>query len=206
VFSAIDGASRGPVAEGAVGAGVGMVSYGFKGGIGTSSRRLPREAGGYTVGALVLTNHGSREQLVVSGVPVGRRISDRLPEVHEGSGGGGNSIIMVVATDAPLTSRALQRLARRATLGLARTGSTAHASSGDIAIAFSTAQAYDRGGGAILEIRTIDPRELDPLFDAAAEATEEAIVNSLTMAETTTGFRGNRAHAIPLDRLAELVN
>jgi D-aminopeptidase len=206
VFSAIDGASRGPVAEGAVGAGVGMVSYGFKGGIGTSSRRLPREAGGYTVGALVLTNHGSREQLVVSGVPVGRRISDRLPEVHEGSGGGGNSIIMVVATDAPLTSRALQRLARRATLGLARTGSTAHASSGDIAIAFSTAQAYDRGGGAILEIRTIDPRELDPLFDAAAEATEEAIVNSLTMAETTTGFRGNRVHAIPLDRLAELVN
>jgi D-aminopeptidase len=206
VFRAIDGASGGPVAEGAVGAGVGMVSYGFKGGIGTSSRRLSRDDGGYTVGALVLTNHGSREQLVVKGASVGRAIEDLLPEIHEGSGGGGNSIIMVVATDAPLTSRGLQRLARRATLGLARTGSTAHASSGDIAIAFSTARAFERTGGGILEIRTIDPRELDPLFDAAAEATEEAIVNSLTMAETTTGFRGNRVYGIPLDRLVEIVN
>jgi len=206
VFRAIDGASGGPVAEGAVGAGVGMVSYGFKGGIGTSSRRLSREDGAYTVGALVLTNHGSREQLVVDGAPVGREIRDLLPEIHEGSGGGGNSVIMVIATDAPLTSRGLQRLARRATLGLARTGATAHASSGDIAIAFSTARAFDRTGGAILEIRTIDPRELDALFDAAAEATEEAIVNSLTMAETTTGFRGNRVYGIPLDRLIEIVN
>jgi D-aminopeptidase len=206
VFRAIDGATGGPVAEGAVGAGVGMVSYGFKGGIGTSSRRLSREDGGYTVGALVLTNHGSREQLLVNGAPVGREIRDLLPEVHEGSGGGGNSIIMVVATDAPLTSRGLQRLARRATLGLARTGSTAHSSSGDIAIAFSTARAFDRAGGEMLEIRTIDPRELDPFFDAAAEATEEAIVNSLTMAETTTGYRGNRVHGIPLDRLAAIAN
>jgi D-aminopeptidase len=206
VFHAIDSAAGGPVAEGAVGAGVGMVSYGFKGGIGTSSRRLPREAGGYTVGALVLTNHGSREQLVVRGEPVGRKIQDLLPEIHEGSGGGGNSIIMVIATDAPLTARGLQRLARRATLGLARTGSTAHASSGDIAIAFSTASAFDRTGGAILEIRTIDPRALDPLFDASAEATEEAIVNSLTMAETTTGFRGSRVYGIPLERLVEIVN
>jgi D-aminopeptidase len=203
VFHAIEHASAGPVPEGAIGAGVGMVSYGFKGGIGTSSRRLPREDGSYTVGALVLTNHGSREQLVVDGVPVGRMIRDLLPEVHEGSGGGGNSIIMVIATDAPLTSRGLQRLARRATLGLARTGSTAHASSGDIAIAFSTAHAFDRSGGAMLEIRTFDPRELDPLFDAAAEATEEAIVNSLTTAETTSGFRGNRVHGIPLERLVE---
>jgi D-aminopeptidase len=206
VFRAIESASGGPVAEGAVGAGVGMVSYGFKGGIGTSSRKLASEQGGYTVGALVLTNHGSREQLVVNGRPVGRGIRDLLPEIHEGSGGGGNSIIMVVATDAPLTARALQRLARRATLGLARTGSTAHASSGDIAIAFSTARSFDRLGGELLEIRTIDPRELDPLFDAAAEATEEAIVNSLTMAATTTGFRGNRVHGVPLDRLVELVN
>jgi D-aminopeptidase len=205
VFRAIESASGGRVAEGAVGAGVGMVSYGFKGGIGTSSRKLAAEHGGYTVGALVLTNHGSREQLVVNGRPVGRAIEDLLPEIHEGSGGGGNSIIMVVATDAPLTARALQRLARRATLGLARTGSTAHASSGDIAIAFSIARAFDRRGGELLEIRTIDPRELDPLFDAAAEATEEAIVNSLTMAATTTGFRGNRVHGIPLDRLAEIV-
>ena len=205
VFRAIDGASGGLVAEGAIGAGVGMVSYGFKGGIGTSSRKLSREDGGYTVGALVLTNHGSREQLVVKGVPVGREIADLLPEVHEGSGGGGNSIIMVIATDAPLTSRGLQRLARRATLGLARTGATAHASSGDIAIAFSTARAFERTGSAILEIRTLDPRELDPLFDGAAEATEEAIVNSLTMAETTSGFRGNRVHGIPLDRLVEIV-
>ncbi len=116
---------------------------------------------------------------------------------------------MVVATDAPLTARALQRLARRAALGLARTGSTAHASSGDIAIAFSTAVAFDCRGdqrGKTLELQTLDPRELDPLFDAAAEATEEAIVNSLTMAETTSGFRGNRVHGIPLDRLVEIVN
>ncbi len=206
VFRAIDGASGGSVAEGAVGAGVGMVSYGFKGGIGTSSRRLSAENGGYTVGALVLTNHGSREQLVVDGRPVGREIRDLLPEIHEGREGGGNSIIMVVATDAPLTARALQRLARRAALGLARTGSTAHASSGDIAIAFSTAVAFERRGEKMFELQTLDPRELDPLFDAAAEATEEAIVNSLTMAETTSGFRGNRVHGIPLDRLVEIVN
>src|SRR3990172_12027315 len=142
---------------------------------------------------------------MVKGGGVGGEIEDLLPEINEGSGGGGNSVIMVVATDAPLTSRGLQRLARRATLGLAGTGGRAHASSGDIAIAFSTARAFDRTGGAILEIQTIDPRELDPFFDAAAEATEEAIVNFLTMAETTSGFRGNRVYGIPLDRLVRIV-
>jgi D-aminopeptidase len=111
----------------------------------------------------------------------------------------------IVATDAPLSSRGLERLARRATLGLARTGSTAHSSSGDIAVAFSTAQAFDRDGTAVEEVLRLPARELDALFDAAAEATEEAIVNSLTMAETTLGFRGSRVSGIPLDRLVELV-
>jgi D-aminopeptidase len=203
VFHAIDSASSGPVAEGAVGAGVGMVSYGFKGGIGTSSRRLPRESGSYTVGALVLTNHGAREQLVVAGVPVGRELVDSLPQAARDPEG--SSIIMIVATDAPLSSRGLERLARRATLGLARTGSTAHSSSGDIAIAFSTAQSFDRNGTSVEEVLRLPARELDALFDAAAEATEEAIVNSLTMAETTEGFGGSRVSGIPLDRLKALV-
>ena len=204
VFAAIDGASAGRVAEGAVGAGVGMTSYGFKGGIGTASRRVSRDVGAYTVGALVLTNHGAREQLVVNGVPVGREIRDLLPEIHESDEGGGNSIIMVLATDAPLSSTQLERLAKRATLGLARTGATAHSSSGDIAIAFSTAAKVPRGAAGELTMTMREPRDLDPLFDAAAEATEEAVVNSLTMAATTTGFRGNRVYGIPLDRLREL--
>jgi D-aminopeptidase len=198
VFHAIDSASGGAVSEGAVGAGVGMVSYGFKGGIGTSSRVIS----GYTVGALVLTNHGAREQLVISGVPVGREIRDSLPEA--GRDREGSSIIMIVATDAPLSSQGLERLARRATLGLARTGSTAHSSSGDIAVAFSTAQAFDRNASGVEDVRRLGARELDPLFDAAAEATEEAIVNSLTMAETTSGYGGSQVRAIPLDRLVEL--
>lgn len=205
VFHAIDSAAGGPVAEGAVGAGVGMMSYGFKGGIGTSSRRLSSEDGGYTVGALVLTNHGSREQLLVDGVRVGEKIPDLRAEVHQGVSGGGSSIIMVLATDAPLSSRGLNRLAKRAALGLARTGATAHSSSGDIAVAFSTAQSFDFGETSPVVLRMLSPRELDPLFDAAAEATEEAILNSLTMAKTTTGRNRNRVYAIPLDRLAELV-
>jgi len=206
VFEAIEGAKGGLVAEGSVGAGTGMVSYELKGGIGTASRRVPPEAGGHTVGVLVLTNQGSRRQLLVDGVPVGREISDLLPEVHARSlDKDENSIIMVVATDAPLSSRALERLARRATMGLARTGATAHASSGDIAIAFSTAQTVTRTGQGEIELRTLRPGRLDPLFDAAAEATEEAIINSLTMATTTTGVNGNRVHALPLDRLKEIL-
>ena len=202
VVTAIEGAAPGAVPEGGVGAGTGMVSYGFKGGIGTASRVLPSADGGYTVGALVLANHGSREQLLVDGVPVGREIGDLLPEVQrETPDDGENSIIMVIATDAPLSSRALQRLARRATMGLARTGATAHASSGDIAIAFSTARKVSRNATEAIELATPQPRRVDALLDAAAEATEEAILNSLTTAETMTGWNGNRVHALPLDRL-----
>jgi len=199
VFAALDRAKSGPVEEGNVGAGTGMVCYGFKGGIGTASRRV----GDYTVGALVLANHGSREQLVIDGVPVGREITDLLPEVHQAPGR--SSIIMIVATDAPMSSRQLHRLARRATLGLARTGSTAHNSSGDIAIAFSTAQTLPfPGSDDILNIRMLPLSRLDPLFDAAAEATEEAIVNVLTAARTMTGFNGNTVHALPFERLRSI--
>jgi D-aminopeptidase len=201
VYAALEGAKSGPVDEGAVGAGTGMVCYGFKGGVGTASRRV----GDFTVGALVLTNHGSREQLVIDGVPVGREITNLLPQVYEPPGR--SSILMILATDAPMSSRQLHRLARRATLGLARTGSTAHNSSGAIAIAFSTAQTVPfPGGDQIVAVKMLPLARLDPLFDAAAEATEEAIVNSLTMARTMTGLNGNTVHALPLDRLLDILS
>ena len=207
VDAAIDGATGAAVESGAVGAGTGMVCYGFKGGIGTASRVLPPEKGGYTVGALVLTNHGSRRQLTIDGVPVGREIRDLSPEIHaQEADRGGSSVIMILATDAPLSARQLERLARRATLGLARTGATAHSSSGDIAIAFSTAQSVPVGGAErVISVRMLRPRGLDALLDAAAEATEAAVIDSLLSARTMTGVDGNTVFALPHDRLQEIM-
>ena len=193
VKAALSRAQGGGVEEGAVGAGTGMTCYEFKGGIGTSSRRTQR---GHTVGVLVLANHGAREHLRVGGVPVGLRIPDHRPQR-----GGEGSIIMAVATDAPLASSQLRRLAVRATLGLARTGSTARDGSGDIAIAFSTAQQLREGADVTLRMTA----EINPLFQATVEATEEAILNALTAAVTMTGRDGNTVHALPLDRLRDLV-
>jgi D-aminopeptidase len=198
---AIEEARGGPVAEGAVGAGTGMISYQFKGGIGTASRVLPAEAGGYTVGVLVNANMGRRRDLLVAGVPVGREITDLMPE-HATDG----SIIIVVATDAPLDHLKLQRLAARAGVGLARTGSFVNHGSGDIVIAFSTGNRVPHYPDARTYTMTVvADAHLDPLFAATVEATEEAILNALTMATTTVGRDGNTAHALPLDRLRAIM-
>jgi L-aminopeptidase/D-esterase-like protein len=213
VFAAIDDAKGGSVAEGNVGGGTGMICYGFKGGIGTSSRRLPPNAGGYTVGVLVQANFGRRPELTIAGVPVGREITDLMPETHRGSGPAADinvehegSVIVVMATDAPLSSRQLERLVSRAALGLARTGSTSGNTSGDIFIAFSTGNTVPQSSTSrTLSATFISPEStetLNPLFQAAVEATEESVINALTKAETMTGINGNRVHALPYDRLS----
>lgn len=213
VFAAIDGARGGQVEEGNVGGGTGMVCYGFKGGIGTSSRRVPSSIGGYTVGVLVQANFGRRPELTIAGVPIGREISDLLPETHRGDGPAADvnvdhegSVIVVMATDAPLSSRQLERLVSRAALGLARTGSTSGNTSGDIFVAFSTANTVPQSStSGTVSATFISPEStatLNPLFQAAVEATEESVVNALMKAETMTGINGNRVYAIPYDRLS----
>ena len=213
VFAAIDDAKEGAVVEGNVGGGTGMICYGFKGGIGSSSRRVPEGAGGYTVGVLVQANFGRRPELTIAGVPLGREIADLTPETNRRAGPDGDvnvdhegSVIVVVATDAPLSSRQLDRLASRAALGLARTGSTSGNTSGDIFIAFSTANTIPQSTNSrTLSATFVSPEStatLNPLFQAVVEATEESVINALTKAETMTGINGNRVHAIPYDRLA----
>jgi D-aminopeptidase len=208
VAAALESASDGPVAEGSVGAGTGTVAFGWKGGIGTSSRHLPESLGGWTVGVLVQTNFGGI--LSIAGAPVGRELGrypfrDALESGTQDTDGGDGSIMIVAATDAPLSSRSLERLGRRALAGLARTGSIMSNGSGDYVIAFSTAEAVRRREGE--DPRTIEdlPNEaVSPLFQAVAEATEEAIYNSLFRATTVTGHRG-RVEAIPLDRALEVL-
>jgi D-aminopeptidase len=193
VLSAIRGATEGPVVEGAVGAGRGTVAFGYKGGIGTSSRKLPAQSGGWTVGVLVQSNFGGDLRIV--GVPVG----DELRKGEGGRGTGDGSIIMVVATDAPLDHLRLTRLANRALTGLARTGSSMSNGSGDYVIAFSTQKLTGRPSDrptVSLEVVTNDG--MSPLFQAAADATEEAIYNSLLRAETVRGYRGT-VPALPVD-------
>jgi D-aminopeptidase len=198
---AIETAKEGPVEEGAVGAGTGMISYQFKGGIGTSSRVLPKEDGGFTVGVLVNANMGRRRDLLVAGVPVGSAIADLMP--NESTDG---SIIVVIATDAPLDHLKCQRLAAKAALGLARTGTIANHGSGDIFLAFSTGNRVPHYPKPLTYTLTVvADAHLDPLFRAAEEATEEAILNALTMARTTEGRDGNTAYALPLDRLVEIL-
>ena len=199
---AIESAREGPVAEGAVGAGTGMISYEFKGGIGTASRVLPAEDGGWTVGVLVNANMGRRRELLVAGVPVGREIADLMPV----EGGGDGSIIIVVATDAPLDHLKLRRLASKAALGLARTGTISNHGSGDIFLAFSTGNRVPHYAKPLTYSMTVAPdSHLNPLFEAAGEATEEAILNALAMATTTVGRDGNTAFALPLDRLVTIM-
>ena len=208
VRQALDSASSGAVQEGTVGAGTGMVSYGFKGGIGTSSRRLPETEGGYTIGALVNANHGRRHELVVGGIPVGR-LYEAVPPVAQALSPGQSegSIIVVIATDAPLDSRQLSRLAKRAALGLARTGSTARHGSGDFMLAFSTANMIPHYPKEPTFQQThIPDTHLNPLITATVEATEEAILNALTMATTMVGRDGYRAEAISLTRLRAILD
>ncbi len=199
VFEALDNASDGAVIEGAVGGGTGMTCYQWKSGIGTSSRLVDICGCTYTIGVLVQSNHGSRRQMRVDGVPIGMLMPDLLPSWSEPQEG---SIVIVLATDAPLTSRQIGRVTKRASLGLARTGATARNGSGDLLIGFSTGNLlrYDE---AIHRIDTLNNSVMNPLFDAACEATEEAIINSITCAHTMRGRDGNIAYAIPLDRLTD---
>jgi D-aminopeptidase len=202
VVAAIEQARPGPVAEGAVGGGTGMVAYQFKGGIGTSSRRLSAERGGWTVGVLVQANHGERPVLRIDGVPVGREIPDLLP----GDAGPAKSIIIVVATDAPLLPNQLFRLAKRASMGLARTGAVSSHSSGDIFLAFSTSNRLSaEDGRPLVPVRVVSDGFITALYQPTVEATEEAIVNAMTMAVTMKGKNDHVVHALPLDRLVEVM-
>ena len=218
-IDAIDAAAEGPVAEGGVGGGTGMSCCEFKGGIGTSSRLLAAEIGGYTVGALVMSNFGRREHLVIDGVPVGRELRDWAPPPSVGSPDLlGTSIIIVLATDAPLDPRQLDRVAVRAGAGLARTGGLYSTSSGDFVIAFSTSNRVPHHPASrvlpqSLVIETQLAGEgwpgrvvINELFQAAAEATEEAILNSLFSAETMIGRDGHVRHALPIDVVVGLMH
>ena len=194
--AALDAARDGPVAEGCVGGGTGMRAYSFKAGIGTASRKIPCGDQLYTVGVLVQANFGRRPQLRVDGVPVGREITDLRPA----RGGKSKSLIAAVATDAPLIPFQLQRVCKRVALGMARTGAISTHGSGDLVLAFSTASPEPSDALAMLSDRWISY-----LFQGVVEATEEAILNSLTTAHTMTGRGGNTIHALPLDRLLEIM-
>jgi D-aminopeptidase len=206
VRAALAAAYNGPVAEGVVGAGAGTSCYGWKGGIGSASRVLSPAEGGFTVGVLVQTNFGAPEELVIAGVPAGRTLQPpAAPAIAEPTG---SSIMMVLATNAPLDSRQLGRLARRAAFGLARTGSTCHTSSGDFVIAFCTAyRVADRPAEIVVSRPCLAAEQsvLNALFLAAVEGVEEAIYNSLFMAHTVTGRDGNTRYALPVDEVIALV-
>jgi len=226
VFAALDSAKAGPVPEGNTGGGTGMVCYGFKGGTGTASRVIAKADGGYTVGVLVQCNCGRRPQLTIAGVPVGKEIpgnepyamtappgsrarpvgsrSNDEPPGSETRGDVG-SIIIVVATDAPLLPHQLKRLARRASLGLARTGSISGNGSGDIFIAFSTENRHIDDAPGPNTVKTVSNDRISPLFTATVEATEEAIVNAMVGAETMTGVNGHTVGALPHERLKEVL-
>jgi D-aminopeptidase len=210
VFAALDGASGGAVAEGNVGGGTGMICYGFKCGTGTASRKLDSNDGGYIVGVLVQANHGRRSELRIAGVPVGAEIpltpargDDPLNDPARDRELG--SIIIVVATDAPLLPHQLERIARRASLGLARTGATSGNSSGDIFIAFSTANAKSASIPDVANVQMLSNDRISAVFSATVQATEEAIVNALVGAETMTGANGRTIESLPHDRLKELL-
>jgi L-aminopeptidase/D-esterase-like protein len=222
-FRALDSARSGPVAEGDVGGGTGMICHRFKGGIGTASRRFRIENTSYTLGVLVQCNYGTREQLHVAGVPVGREIPDQLPCL-EGPGepqgeerfprcpGPGSrdpgpagaehgSIIVVVATDAPLLPHQLKRVAKRVALGVGRVGGIGGDSSGDIFVAFSTANAGAAAASGRPTATWVPNEEINPIFEATAQATEEAIINALVAAQTMTGANDVRVTALPHERL-----
>ena len=202
VFEAIASALSGVPAEGNVGGGTGMLCHGFKGGIGTSSRLVETKSGQFTVGALVQANYGARADLRVNGVRVGLEIGPETIPLPGNTGGG--SIIIIVATDAPLLPIQCQRLAKRATVGLSRAGGGVHNSSGDIFLAFSTGNHVPRTDGP-LDVKMLPLADISPLFDATAEAVEESIINALTSAETMTGLHGRTAHALPLDELRRVM-
>ncbi len=199
-FEALDTASPGAVTEGSVGGGTGMICFGFKGGIGTASRKLDEKSGGYTMGVLVQCNCGGRTQLHVAGVPVGLELQN--PSIRKEDRG---SIIIVIATDAPLLPHQLKRLARRATMGLARDGSTSGNGSGDIFIAFSTANAGAANPSGVSQLAVLPNERMNPLFDAVVQSTEEAILNAMFAAETMVGQDDHKVDALPVDRVREIL-
>ncbi|MEZ4864578.1 MAG: P1 family peptidase [Caldilineaceae bacterium] len=213
VFAALATAASGPVAEGCVGGGTGMICHGFKGGIGSASRVVMIQGVQYTVGVLVQANYGSREDLRVDGVPVGRLISQELAPLPRGKQSKDGSIIIIVATDAPLLPFQCKRLAQRATVGLARVGGFGHNSSGDIFLAFATgndlritaaAATPDAHQGPVA-VKMLPNQQIDPLFHATVEATEEAILNALCAAVTTTGWQGRTVYALPTAALQQIM-
>jgi L-aminopeptidase/D-esterase-like protein len=206
VFAALDKARSGPVEEGNVGGGTGMICNGYKGGIGTASRRLESKEGGYTVGVLVQCNYGRRANLRVAGIPVGQEIYGEDPYAFVPSDiAERGSIIVVVATDAPLLPHQLKRIARRVTLGLGRVGSTAGNGSGDIFIAFSTANPEASNIEHVQSVLMVPNDSLNPLFDATVQATEEAIINALVAAEDMTGADGHHVSALSHAKLREVL-
>lgn len=200
VIRAIESAAGGRISEGSVGAGTGMRAYGFKAGIGTASRVLDSAQGAYTLGVLVVANCGRRPNLVIDGVPVGRHlpVAPRKP-TRDGS------IVIIIATDAPLIPVQLRRLCKRSALGVSRTGTFSRTSSGDLALAFSTSRRVPRDAAMVDTVHTLRDRRLNPLLQATVEATEEAIVNALCAAETMTGRDNRTMPGIPLDRLVEIM-
>ena len=212
VFAALDSAKSGLVKEGGVGGGTGMICYGFKGGIGTSSREINKQAGGYTVGVLVQANHGGRSQLMISGVPVGKELTDTLglqisgittkqKPLEQEVG----SIIIVLATDAPLLPSQIKRLAQRIPLGLTRTGAIGGNSSGDIFIAFSTANKDAFSNTEEKQVTTMSNETMNLLFTATIQATEEAIINALFAGETMDGIEGNKVYSLPKERVVQIM-
>jgi D-aminopeptidase len=201
-WAALDSARGGRVAEGCVGGGTGMIGYGWKGGIGTASRRLDRKSGGYTLGVLVQLNCGRPDELTIAGVPVGKELR---PGHDPFSAQELGSIIIVAATDAPLMPHQLKRIARRLTMGLARTGSVSGNGSGDLFIAFSTANVASAKRSDVETVKMLRNSRMDPLFTAAVQATEEAIVNALIAARTMVGINSYRVEALPHDRLADVM-
>ncbi|MBJ6765835.1 P1 family peptidase [Myxococcaceae bacterium JPH2] len=222
-LQAMDAARPGPVAEGSVGGGTGMICHGFKGGIGTASRQLPDDAGGYTVGVLVQCNYGSRRLLSVAGVPVGEELADLLPcytgdiapkgqftaklrpcsqrastgaPLPEGQG----SIIVVVATNAPLLPHQLERLAHRVPLAIGKMGGLGENYSGDIFLAFSTQAASPPTGAPVATVSMLDHERINPLFEATVQATEESILNAMLASDTMTSAQGTRVYGLPVDR------
>ncbi|MFP2957192.1 P1 family peptidase [Myxococcus sp. 1LA] len=224
---ALDSAKGGPVAEGSVGGGTGMVCHSFKAGIGTASRKLPESEGGYTVGVLLQCNYGARHLFTVEGVPVGEEISDlrpcytgpkkpspgmfkNLPACAASRGDpqprtpeGAGSIIVVVATDAPLLPHQLERLAKRVPLGIGKMGGLGANSSGDIFVAFSTQRLKPPAGQSVASVSALDNERMTPLFEATIQATQEAILNSMLASDTMTGAEGSRVFGLPQDRLIQ---
>ncbi len=202
VFEAINSAASGPVSEGNVGGGTGMTCYWFKCGTGTSSRLAKIGSTEYTVGVLVQANFGRREDLVIAGVPVGKEITDLdLVEMPQQDG----SIIVIVGTDAPLSPSQLNLVARRAALGMGRTGTIGENGSGDLFLAFSTAKSDYEAATRILTVRSLSKSSLNPVFRATVEATEEAIINALVAGKDMEGVNGNKAFGIPHDRLRDVM-